>query len=304
MQIYIFLSCLIFQLTYAEVLIPASSVSLKEFNSYIKTTEFMSYSEFQLNSLSDRSDQSDRLLSLSDRWLQEDISYLEINKDLRNLQEASPLKETERKLIFNILEKKIQQKNTAEQQKYYVSQLCWLFSNDEDIRSEFPQFQDYCQFKKVTTSELSKLFPEYKYLISDGNTIPLQQTRQVYYNEVPQNLILVSDKRETIHYQGNTGDLIKGSIKPGLPFVKGKCEQFESSEIPNVDSYQVYFNSSCVMAARPKSQFEKLTHYLGENKYEIISAGILIGAAVYYLRDKHIKVDNSSDFRAQVSFKF
>lgn len=304
MRLIISLLCFYYQICFSEVLIPANSVSLKDFNSYIKTTDFMSYSEQQLNILKERNDESDKLLNLSDRWLQEDISYLEINKDLRNLQEGASFKETERKLIFNILEKKILQKNTSEQQKYYVSQLCWLFSNDEDIRSEFPQFLDYCQFKKISTTELNKIFPEYKYLISDGNTIPLQQTRQIYYNEVPQNLILVSDKRQAIYYHGNTGDLIKGSIKPGLPFVSGNCEKFESNEIPSLNSYQVYFHSNCVTSAKPKSKFEKIAFYLNDNKYEIISAGIIIGAAIYYLRDKHIKFDSSNDLQARVSFKF
>lgn len=297
--------CLILSIAVkSEVLIPAENVSLKDFEAFIKTTEYLPYTDFKIQSFKDAPDFSEKILNLADLWLAKESSYLQTNKDIRQLQNERFLKNNERRLLFNIFEKKIQQKNTEESQKYYVSQACWVFANDKEIKNDFSQFEDYCQLKKVSTFEIRKKFPEYKYLVTDGNVIVLKADTSIFYNDVPQKIEILSDKKQSVSYYGTWDSFLKKPPTSGSSIVKGNSAQFESEDLENIESYEIYFSDKKIMSSVKKSFLNKTMDFIADNKYEIISGTIIVLAGAYYMRDKTIKFENSNSLNLQTTFSF
>lgn len=287
----------------SKILIPESKSTPKEFDKFISSSEYISYSQYQLNLIQTKEDSENDFLHLSEYWLKTEFEYLEVNSTLRKLQKESHFSAYDRKLLFSIFDKKLSQNLNSESQKYYVSQLCWLYSNDSQLRYDYRQFEDYCKLKKISYKEILKMFPEYKILISDGNIHYLNESKSLSYNEVPQNLTLLSDKMEKINYFGEVDKLLKSSIKSTDYLVKGKCENFTSSALADSDDYDIYFNSSCIQNYKPTSLFSKVSGFIQDNKYEIISGIIIIGATYYFLKDKHLKMeDTNSDFQSAKYF--
>lgn len=288
----------------SEVLIPAENVSLKDFEAFIKTTEYLPYTDFKIQSFKSEPDFSEKILNSADLWLTNESSYLQINKDIRQFQNERFLKSNERRLLFNILEKKIQQKNTEESQKYYVFQACWVFANDKEIKNDFSQFEDYCQLKKVSTFEIRKKFPEYKYLVTDGNIIALKADASIFYNEVPQKIEILSDKKKSVSYYGTWDNFMKKTPNAGSSIAKGSSSTFESEGIENLESYQIYFSDKKIMSSVKKSFLNRTLDFIADNKYEIISGTIIVLAGAYYMRDKAIKFENTNSLNFQTSFRF
>jgi hypothetical protein len=286
-------------LSFSKVLIPAASTSLKEFEEYIKKTEYLSYSQYQLGLINERKNQTSDILIQSESWLEPQSRYLEVNSTLRKFQNEYSLNASERKLLFNIFEKKISQNLDSDNHKYYVTQLCWLYANDKNLRYEFSQFQDYCQFKKISFKEITKKFPEYTLLISDGNILHLKEDNSLKFNEVPQKIILLSDKKETFTYFGKINDLVKLSIDPNQVITTGTCDNYDSKDLNDLSTYDVYFDSDCIQNFKPKSFITRAGLFISENKYEIIS-GIIITAIIYnYMKDKNIKIEDSAESNFQ-----
>lgn len=288
----------------SEILIPSERASLKDFENYIKSSEFIPYTEFRLQLIKDSDDFSEKILNSADNWLTKDSSYLQINKEIRQLQNEKFLKNSERRLLFNLLEKKIQQTQPDEALKYYTAQACWIYANDKEIKSEFSQFEDYCQLKKLTTLEIRRKFPEYKYIITDGNIISLKSDTSLFYNDVPQKIELLSDKKMSVHFYGTIDSFIKKMPLPGDSIVKGKKDNYESKDLDQIDSYKIYFSDKKIASSVKETFFDRTLSYIHDNKYEIISASIIVLAGAYYMKDKTLKFENTNSLNIKTHFSF
>ncbi len=289
---FLYFYCFIFPcFLFGSVLIPAKDSSYKDYESYIKNSEYLSYTQYQLIHIQKEQSQIQLTLASSENWLRLDSQYLEVNKDIRSQQSEKLFNDAERKLLFNTFEKKLSQTLDSQAHKYYLSQLCWIFSNDNQLKHEFNQFEKYCQYKKIYFKDLLKHFPEYTVLISDGNIFNLQNDQYLKYNEVPQHLLFLSDKKQTIKFYGQINELAKSSLDVNKYLVTGNCKAYESSKLEDLDGYDIFFNPECIQNFKPKSMFSKIGTYFKSNKYEIIS-GIILSALVYnYLSDKNIKFE-------------
>lgn len=276
---------------FGSVLIPAKDSSDKGFESYIKKSEYLSYSQYQLIHIKNKQSQIQLTLASSENWLKLESQYLDVNKEIRSRQSETIFNGAERKLLFNTFEKKLSQTLDSQAHKYYLAQLCWIFSNDKQLKYEFSQFEKYCPYEKIYFRDLLKHFPEYTILISDGNIFNLQDDQYLKYNEVPQHLLFLSDKKQTIKFYGQVAELAKSSLDVNKYLVTGNCDEYESSKLEDLESYEIFFNPECIQNFKPKSIFSKVGTYFKSNKYEIIS-GIIISALIYnYFSDKNIKFE-------------
>lgn len=284
---FIIFPCFLF----GSVLIPAKDSNYKDFESYIKNSEYLSYSQYQLIQIKTKQSQIQFTLASSENWLRLESQYLDVNKEIRSRQSENIFNGAERKLLFNTFEKKLSQTLDSQAHKYYLSQLCWIFSNDKQLKYEFNQFEKYCHYEKIYFRDLLKQFPDYTILISDGNVFNLQDDQHLKYNEVPQHLLLLSDKKQAIKFYGQVTELAKLSLDVNKYLVTGSCKDYESSKLEDIESYDIFFNPECIQNFKPKSIFSKIGTYIKSNKYEIIS-GLILSALIYnYFSDKTIKFE-------------